>query len=677
MDAFAQRLAQRVSAPLRPVAVVVSVVVAMGCGEPRPGRALRSPTATAAAQPKVALPRAFRSGLTRQQVLERLPPLVRGTFSASFVAYDPGRIALAYGAISKWLAAHPLGRVIVRNLDRMGRRMGLAFPRSRADLKRWGIDAAQPAFVITPHHGAHAVWGVGLDDDAAFRGALLRFWTRSGSPPSWQQGRGTTGQGAWLLREGSRLRMICRLHRGRAVCAREASAFRLLRSGQEANLWQSLEPAEKRAVATDHGLFSIGARRAQLLVSWQQDPRGLTARGRMGGRNIERPLRKLALPSGLPKLAGLAPRAKLRGWTRFPLPLLMGAATAKGLGFPPMRAVAALDGEVAVAEGDAGPVVVLGVGDGKQADALLADVVKQLRSDGPLANWLALRAQKMRRVKIGALLGYELDLRSTERQLPFHLDVTAVRAPLGLIVGAGPAVQRMAARRAVANSKLAKRLVSLKAPLGDFLGPFLARIAPLLASLKMPLPAADQRFAAMLAAAFSRGEAELDVAGGWLRGKGRLDLAGVGPPVKTSRLVPAVLSSLVLLVSRQMRTSAGRNDLYGLRWALTRRARDKGAFPPGQSDWVPKLPCCKQPGGRCGRWIPGLRTGPWKDVGFAPSSAYHQWRYQADRRGTRVTIEARADQDCDGRYGVWRLKGRIDADGKPRFEPHQSEHTAE
>lgn len=673
MDPFAQRLAQGVSVQLRCLALVVSVAYGgIGCGEPRPGRALRSPRATAPAQPKVVLPRAFRSGLTRQQVLEQLPPLVRGTFSAAYVAYDPGRFAVAYGAISQWLAAHPLGRVIVRNLDRMLRRMGLALPRSRADLKRWGIDATQPAFVIKPH----AVWGVGLDDEAAFRGALLRFWTRSGTPPSWRQDR-AAGRGAWLLRQGSRLRLICRLHRGRALCAREASAFSLLRSGQEANLWQSLEPAERRAVATDHGLFSIGARRAQLLVSWRQDPRGLAARGRIGGRNIERPLRKLALPSGVPKLANLAPRARLRGWTRFPLPLLMGAVTAKGLGFPPLRAVAALDGEVAVAEGGAGPVVVLGVGDAKQADALLADVIKQLRSDGPLANWLALRASKVRRVKIGALLGYQLELHSTERQLPFQLDLKAVRAPLGLIVGAGPAVQRMVARRAVANSKLAQRLVSLKAPLGDFLGPFLARIAPLFASLKMPLPAADQRFAAMLAAAFSRGEAELDVSGGWLRGKGRLDLAGAGPPVKTSRLIPAVLSSLALLVSRETRTHAGRNDLYGLRWALTRRARDKGAFPPGKSGWVPKQPCCKQPGGRCGRWIPGLRTGPWKNVGFAPSSAYHQWRYQADRRGTRVTIEARADQDCDGRYGVWRLKGRIDADGKPRFDPHQSEHTAE
>ena len=96
-------------------------------------------------------------------------------------------------------------------------------------------------------------------------------------------------------------------------------------------------------------------------------------------------------------------------------------------------------------------------------------------------------------------------------------------------------------------------------------------------------------------------------------------------------------------------------------------------FPAGDSGWTPKgKPCCKQPGGRCvsasSDWSASKQ---WSALGFAVDGRHHfQYRVVGKGAGARstITVEARADLDCDGAYSSYVLKGRV-KDGAASFDP--------
>jgi hypothetical protein len=87
-------------------------------------------------------------------------------------------------------------------------------------------------------------------------------------------------------------------------------------------------------------------------------------------------------------------------------------------------------------------------------------------------------------------------------------------------------------------------------------------------------------------------------------------------------------------------------------------------FPVGESDWVPKTPCCQQPTApKCLPSSAQWRTPPWSQLRFRVFELQHfQYRYRGERRSFQA--EARADFDCDGIYSSFRINGDLTNDGK-------------
>ena len=89
----------------------------------------------------------------------------------------------------------------------------------------------------------------------------------------------------------------------------------------------------------------------------------------------------------------------------------------------------------------------------------------------------------------------------------------------------------------------------------------------------------------------------------------------------------------------------------------------KKTFPPGNTGWVPRRPCCKQAGEKCQRNAKTWAREPWKSLYFSLSEAHsYQYRYTSrgqDKKAT-FTVEARGDLDCDGTYSSFKIIGTVD-----------------
>lgn len=93
-------------------------------------------------------------------------------------------------------------------------------------------------------------------------------------------------------------------------------------------------------------------------------------------------------------------------------------------------------------------------------------------------------------------------------------------------------------------------------------------------------------------------------------------------------------------------------------------------FPPGSTAWVPPAPCCKQPKGTCAPDPKIWESEPWRSLFFQISDPYrYQYRYRAQGTGKRatVTLEARGDLNCDGKFSSYTVTGKVGADAKPSF----------
>src|SRR5262249_22011434 len=95
------------------------------------------------------------------------------------------------------------------------------------------------------------------------------------------------------------------------------------------------------------------------------------------------------------------------------------------------------------------------------------------------------------------------------------------------------------------------------------------------------------------------------------------------------------------------------------------RSADSGKmhFPPGSTGWVPEGPCGSS---GCQGDASAFSKSPWADLAFSPPS--HQPRYQyrytsTDPGNTTFELSAQGDLDGNGKLDVWKLSGRIGADG--------------
>jgi len=85
-------------------------------------------------------------------------------------------------------------------------------------------------------------------------------------------------------------------------------------------------------------------------------------------------------------------------------------------------------------------------------------------------------------------------------------------------------------------------------------------------------------------------------------------------------------------------------------------------FPPCRDRWTPATACCQQPGGHCSPEEPG-RDPDLQELYLKMDAAHRfQWRCQSSGINLEATveIEVRGDQDCDGRYSSYRVRGRVD-----------------
>jgi type II secretory pathway pseudopilin PulG len=90
-------------------------------------------------------------------------------------------------------------------------------------------------------------------------------------------------------------------------------------------------------------------------------------------------------------------------------------------------------------------------------------------------------------------------------------------------------------------------------------------------------------------------------------------------------------------------------------------------FPVASTGWTPATPCCSGSGDSVCRANPNdWNASPWTDLGFVPNQTHRfQWRYESD--GQQMTVEARADLDCDNLYSSYLLSGRA-VNGTAQFD---------
>ncbi|MDY0000171.1 MAG: hypothetical protein RBU30_02635 [Polyangia bacterium] len=163
-----------------------------------------------------------------------------------------------------------------------------------------------------------------------------------------------------------------------------------------------------------------------------------------------------------------------------------------------------------------------------------------------------------------------------------------------------------------------------------------------------------------------------------LRGRGLAIAAipvGFGVVIFVQGLLAAIAIPSFMRYTRKAKAVEAQESIQRLRRSAAELIGEQGRFPVGRTEWVPKTPCCEQPGRRCSGGSAEWDAEPWRRLGFGMADRhYFQYRYQSD--GQTLSIEARGDLDCDGQYSSYRLDGSIQ-DGHPAFGPIEIENELE
>ncbi|PIE18100.1 MAG: hypothetical protein CSA65_06630 [Proteobacteria bacterium] len=607
-----------------------------------------------------ALPSAFRRGRSREQVMKMLPQLSERRFHCSIVAFETRKLFSAWMAVSKHLAQYQLGKRVLKELEREGRRVGVLLPTHLAEAKRWGISLTGPSFVVLRSSRNKTVVGYSVADLSRFKDAILALHDRGRGEGLYWESEPNTKPPLTALRQGASVRAICRFSRGFALCGyrRDVVHMTLARQG---SLWDDLDPKERAALSTQSGLLTVGERNTGLLSFWRlDDKRRMHVSGRVGGAEVRRAFAQIK-PTSPPRLATIAGKVAT-AWARLPIALARSLDPKKD-GLDGKQLAQGFDGEVALAEGAGGEVAaVLGVRDRKAAKQVVEGLLRQLQGDGMWSNLTTFAVRKRKQAHDKTLGRYELiDVRCTEPLVSsLKLRLALVWGQDRLVIGTPKQALLLARGKAVAPKGVHKKkddgaLLSLRLPLGDLLAPLLATMPKLFALSGKRLPPRELDLLRMLPRSFRRGTLRLRLKGAWLRGEGRLDVASAGRyDGQTSSAARAGLWALMLVLSRVERASRARFDLRGLRWQLRRFVRKHKRLPPGKTGWLPKKRCCQLPGGVCPpRALAATALGK---AGFRSYSPAHQWRYTCNKKGDKATLEARADLDCDGRFATHKVE---------------------
>ena len=213
------------------VAMALSAVTACGDKGQLTGRGAAKPPAStpAATTPPSALPTAFRSGKSAEELLKLMPPLPRRWFTSSLVVFRLRQVLGAWSAVHRRLRADRLGSEVLREVTREARRAGALLPTNVADAERWGINVDGPAFAVLASYSRAPVVGFSVSKPKQVRIALEQIYGRGRAASSWEREQGAPGKrGAVVevLKVGSSSRAFCQFSRGFVICSRRAEALR-------------------------------------------------------------------------------------------------------------------------------------------------------------------------------------------------------------------------------------------------------------------------------------------------------------------------------------------------------------------------------------------------------------------------------------------------------------------
>jgi hypothetical protein len=657
-----------------------------------------------------------------------------------------GELLTSFGSLE--LGAKLLGRVRTLSVA-----SPVPLPWTKADLKKLGVDTAQPLLLVG--RGDRLLAHMGLKDPAALRKALgaLGPWTE-------QEHEGIKLS---LLSTREAGQIHCRFGAAAAVCGNDRDQVaRWGVKAPERSVYAALSKAQRAALEQSTALlWGHDDREGGVVATFRAEPDGLSLRAGIELNALQRLGHLVAALGGADpnksRILGLAADARGLLYFRAPMHLLLGPLSHGGGAGP----LAGLDGKLG---GLSGEVLALEDKQGQLAlvlGAAGADEAQQAADALALALRAEVAAERKRagkrgsvKVKPGKLNGrkaYRIAIKADAEQFPLDLEVGLAAGPLGVVLGSWATVARLSKLDAVDAAPAAKALaesvgdktlargtsfglrVGLEDPLRPFgdrlqqmlppeappqlrqgldLGRFmLEQLHELRVTQALEAPGAIE-VRLRLTTKHRRGVAGDDAARSlWIKG---LKAKYGGDPAGHEKALAALTAShadsrfgkvrtggqagllsgvvgvgaalaIPAFVKYMRRSKAIEADLNlsrikaGARRYVAAEHVDRSGkvqphgFPAGDSGWTPKgKPCCKQPGGRCvsasSDWSASKQ---WSALGFAVEGRHHfQYRVVGKGAGPRstITVEARADLDCDGAYSSYVLKGRV-KDGAASFDP--------
>lgn len=93
-------------------------------------------------------------------------------------------------------------------------------------------------------------------------------------------------------------------------------------------------------------------------------------------------------------------------------------------------------------------------------------------------------------------------------------------------------------------------------------------------------------------------------------------------------------------------------------------AAERGKFPVGTAPVTPAVACCDQKAAdfKCQPDATIWRQSPWQELEFSIDEP-HRYRYAYSSDGTKLTLSAVGDLDCDRIEATWTLTATIAPDG--------------
>ena len=150
------------------------------------------------------------------------------------------------------------------------------------------------------------------------------------------------------------------------------------------------------------------------------------------------------------------------------------------------------------------------------------------------------------------------------------------------------------------------------------------------------------------------------VPGDFFTRKARAKTGGKGAPALDAQA--AVAGAIAAL----RKIGAGARQFYVMDHFDRTGTLQPRTFPPGAAGWVPASSCCTVSDGVCSADAAQWQASPWKTLGFAVLDPHrYQYRFISSNEGAAATFtaEARGDLDCDGKRSLFRLTGKVSADG--------------